>query len=299
MTGYPLVDELEVKVRTGRGIAVIVEGQSAEEDPWFYNQWFGDRAREVTFFPQDGWTRVVDAVAELRQRCPGIPIYGIIDRDFAEEETLDADFGTLGILRTSYYTLENYLLDPACWAAVFRLIFRRQGRAPDGWDQVEQVQRHVEAAYRSCVDLSAYNRVIKTVGERYPELTQAIAEGDREYLHHPDAFAKFGPAARLAAWGQRMGCPEDPGERFQEYRAALETARVADLQKVVSGKHVLRVLHSQFPRLPRTGRFGLSHYLNLYVDRCPHPTADLARIVERIIMDAARLAGDGTVNDTL
>jgi len=287
MNGYPLVDELEVTIRAGRGVAVIVEGQSAEEDPWFYGQWFGDRARQVTFFPQNGWARVVEAVAELRRRCPNIPIYGIIDRDFAEEGTLDADFATLGILRTSCYTLENYLLDPVCWAAVFRLIFRRQGSAPNGWDQTERVQEHIEAAYRSCLDLAAYNRVIKTVGERYHELAQATADGDREYLHHPDAFTKIGPAARLAAWGQKMGCPEDLGARFHEYRAALETASPADLQKVVSGKHVLHVLQSRFPLLPRAGRFGLSHYLNLYLDRCPDPPADLTRIVERVIADVA------------
>jgi hypothetical protein len=286
MNGYPLVDELEVTIRAGRGVAVIVEGQSAEEDPWFYGQWFGVRARQVTFFPQDGWTRVVEAVAELRRRCPNIPIYGIIDRDFAETGALDADFASLGILRTSYCTLENYLLDPACWAAVFRLIFRRQGGAPDGWDQAERVQEHIEAAYRSCLDLTAYNKVIQSVGERYRELAQATAESDREYQHHPDAFTKIGPAARLAAWGQKMGCPEDLGTRFHEYRTALETAGIADLQKLVSGKHVLHVLQGRFPLLPRAGKFGLSHYLNLYLDRCPDPPADLARIIESIIADA-------------
>ena len=52
MNGYPVVDELEVTVRAGRGVAVIVEGESAEEAPWSYGQWFGDRARQVTFFPQ-------------------------------------------------------------------------------------------------------------------------------------------------------------------------------------------------------------------------------------------------------
>jgi len=293
MNGYPLVDELEVTIRAGRGVAIIVEGQSPEEDPWFYDQWFGDRARQVTFFPQDGWLRVIEAVAELRRRCPDVPVYGIIDRDFSEDKALDADFATLGILRTSSYTLENYLLDPTCWAAVFRLIFRRHGGAPDGWDQAERVQEHIETACRSCLDLIAYNRVIKYVGDSYRELAQATAEGDREYLHHPDAFTKIGPVARLAAWGQQMGCLEDLGARFHEHRAALETAGVADWRKVVSGKYVLHVLQRRFPLLPGAGKFGLSHYLNLYLDRCPDPPADLTRIVERIIADAAHRAGEG------
>jgi hypothetical protein len=288
MNGYPLVDELEVTIRAGRGGAVIVEGESAEEDPWFYGQWFGDRARQVTFFPQNGWTRVVEAVAELRRRCPDVPVYGIIDRDFAEDEALDADFATLGILRTSSYTLENYLLDPACWAAVFRLIFRRQGGAPDGWDQPEQVQNHIETAFRACLDLAAYNQVIKYGAEYYAGAASATADRNRSYRHHPDTFKEMNPADALSAWGQQLGCSEDLGLLFAAKRAALEAAGLTGWQKVVSGKHVLHLLQSRFPLLPRAGKFGLSHYLNLYLDRCPEPPADLTRIVETIIRDAAR-----------
>jgi hypothetical protein len=293
MNGYPVVDELEVTVRAGRGVAVIVEGENAEEDPWFYGQWFGDRARQVTFFPQDGWTRVIDAVAELRRRCPDVPVYGIIDRDFAEDEALDADYATLGILRTASYTLENYLLDPTCWAAVFRLIFRRQGGAPDGWDQAELVQGHIEAAYRSCLDLAAHNRVIKYVWDSYRELAIAAAERDRSYRDHPDAFKEIHAAARLVALGAQIGCPEDLGARFAAVRATVERAGLAGWQQMVSGKYVLHVLQSRFPLLPGAGRFGLSHYLNLYLDRCPEPPVDLTRIVERIIADAAHPAGEG------
>ena len=32
MSPYPLLDDLELHVRAGRGAAVIVEGESAEED---------------------------------------------------------------------------------------------------------------------------------------------------------------------------------------------------------------------------------------------------------------------------
>lgn len=294
MNGYLVVDELEVTVRSGRGVAVLVEGESAEEDPWFYGQWFGDRARQVTFFPQDGWSRVIEAVAELRRRCPDVPVYGIIDRDFVDDAALDAGFAS-GILRTPCYTLENYLLDPACWAAVFRLIFRRQGGAPGGWDQAELVQGHIEAAYRSCLDLAAHNMVIKYVWHSYRELGRATAERDRSYRDHPDAFKEISPAAKLTAWGQQMECPEDLGARFHEHRAALETAGVADWQKMVSGKYVLHVLQGRFPLLPGAGRFGLSHYLNLYLDRCPDPPVDLTRIVEKIIADAAHRAGEGAL----
>jgi len=54
MSGYPAIDELEIRVRTGKGIAIVVEGDNYEDDPWFYGRWFGDRANEMTFFPQTG-----------------------------------------------------------------------------------------------------------------------------------------------------------------------------------------------------------------------------------------------------
>ncbi|MBX7232822.1 MAG: DUF4435 domain-containing protein [Caldilineales bacterium] len=283
MNGYLAIDELEVTVRAGRGVAIIVEGQNAEEDPWFYNQWFGDRASQVTFFPQNGWPRVIDAVAELRRRCPDIPIYGIIDRDFAEDEELDSDFITLGIIRTPAYTLENYLLDPACWAAVFRFIFRRQNVAPDGWDQPEQARNHIEAAFRACLDLTAYNQVVKRCAEHYPE--SADVSSVRGYHHHPDAFKGEDPARSLSQWGQEIGCSEDLGRLFAEKRAGLDSLGLAGWQQLVSGKHVLGLLHNRFPRLRKAGRFGLSHYLNLYLRECPDAPADLAQIIGRIIAD--------------
>lgn len=58
MTSFPSVDELEVALSRGQGIAVIVEGNSYQDDPWFYGQWFGDRAQEATFYPQNGWYQV-------------------------------------------------------------------------------------------------------------------------------------------------------------------------------------------------------------------------------------------------
>lgn len=103
------------------------------------------------------------------------------------------------------------------------------------------------------------------------------------------------PADALSAWGQQLGCSEDLGLLFTEKRAAMEAAELIGWQKMVSGKHVLHVLQSQFPLLPRAGRFGLPHYLNLYLDRCPNPPADLTRIVARIIADAAHPAVEGVM----
>ncbi len=288
MTSYPPIDELELEVRAGQGIAIIVEGESYEDDPWFYGQWFNDRAHQVTFFPQDGWPRVKAAVAELRRRCPGIPIYGIIDRDFADDETLDADFAALGIVRTPRYTLENYLLDPECWANVFAFIFRRQGSAPDGWDDPARVQHHIERAYRDCLVLTAHNRVIQFGNEHYGDRAIQTPETDRTYREHPNALANIDPADKLRAWGNQLGAAEDLGTMFEQTLRDLQAGDLATWQQHVSGKYVLQLLHQRFPRLPRAGQFPLDHYLNEYLRACPDPPPDLVRLIERIIEDAYR-----------
>ena len=95
MNSYPTLSDIEMRWRAaGSGVCVIVEGQTEQDDAWFYNYWFGDRARQVTFFPQNGWEHVVDAVAELRARFK--MVYGIIDRDFetlVEAEPFPDSFG--------------------------------------------------------------------------------------------------------------------------------------------------------------------------------------------------------------
>src|SRR5437588_11652686 len=117
----PSLNELELQVRAGSPVAVIVEGEDVGDDAWVYGDpWFGSRAREVRFFGQDGWSRVLEAVTALRIVLPGFPIFGIIDRDFTEDAELDALVPS-GVYRSRLYSVENYLLDPPCWHAVFQL----------------------------------------------------------------------------------------------------------------------------------------------------------------------------------
>ena len=113
MPGYPTPTEIEIKWRkSGSGVCVIVEGETDLEDAWFYNQWFGDQAKQVTFFPQNGWTEVINAVAVLRTTLGDKSVYGIIDRDFSPRTTYPP-IPDDGILRTPKCTLENYL--PTLW----------------------------------------------------------------------------------------------------------------------------------------------------------------------------------------
>lgn len=281
MSGYPAIDDLEVAVRTGAGIAIIVEGDTYADDVWFYGQWFNHLAREVTFFPQNGWARVFEAVSELRRRCPGIPVYGIIDRDFADDNALDADFSTGGILRTPRCTLENYLLEPECWAEVFKFVFRRHNGPPDAWDDINRVQAYIEQAYRACLALAAHNQVIQYGTRLYSTQASQTPEAERVYREHPDSLVS--PVEKLRKWGQTLGAREDFGRLYQSKLEDLERTGLAAWKRHVSGKMVLKELHRNFPKPPRTGQFSLSHYLNEYLRACPDPPDDLIELVERVI----------------
>ena len=228
---------------------------------------------------------MIEAVTELRRRCPGVPIYGIIDRDLAAAEALDSDFIGKGILRTPRCTLENYLLESECWAKVFSFIFSRQGAAPDSWDAPIQVRGYIEHAFQECLPLSAYNHVIQYGNHRYTQQARQTPEAARSYRDHPDALAGGGPAVKLRSWGQQLGAAEDFGDLFERELQALERDP-ARWPQDVSGKPVLQSLHRRFPRLPGAGQFSLSHYLNLYVRECPFPPEDIAALINRIVEHA-------------
>lgn len=131
MSRYPTITEIEIKWRKSRrGICIIVEGESEMDDPWFYQQWFGGLSKEITFFPQNGWEQVASAVSALRAKLGVKQVYGIIDRDFAPTVTYNP-FPMDGLLRTTKYTLENYLLDPQYWFAALRPLMLRSPKP--GW----------------------------------------------------------------------------------------------------------------------------------------------------------------------
>ncbi|GEM_PF-1187306 len=279
----PSLDELEIELSTGSGVAIIVEGNSHEDDPWFYGQWFGDRARAVTFYPQNGWRQVVTAVANLRERSIGVPVYGIIDRDFCEGHELDVEFEDRGILRTPRYTLENYLLDPACWATVFKRIFRRNPVAARGWDDEQQVAGFIRTAYHDCLTLAAHNWIIGLLAAKYA----SPAKPSREYLSNYRAMKdQEGVLSSLANWGVGIGASEDLRQMFDGKLTQLKIASVETLAQQVSGKYVLERLLDLSPGSPTKNRFPLDHYLNLYMESCSTPPVDLVKLIERIINHA-------------
>lgn len=284
MTTYPTLSEIEIKWRaSGSGVCILVEGETELEDAWFYNTWFGDRAREITFFPQDGRGKVVQAVAELRPRLGARRVYGIVDRDFEEQ----SDYPPVpdnGVLCTPRYTLENYLLDAGCW---FKYIEPHTLRMPKpGWNSPEQAQATIEGLYRECLPLSAFNWTLRQARGRSYAAFQGLREADREYKEHPRALENLGDVtAHLRSIRAQMGLPDDLGLMYAGRMAALEGMPLASLEQVVSGKYVLSLLRERFP-LRLSGKEAWDDVLSAYIHGCPAPPADLVNLVDLILQDA-------------
>lgn len=263
-------------------MCVIVEGETELEDAWFYNTWFGYRAMDVTFFPQDGWEQVIAAVASLRINLGAKKVYGIIDRDFVD--LVYDPFPADGVLRTHKYTLENYLLDPQCWFELAQLFTRRGPKS--GWGTEAEVQAIIEALYQECIPLSSYNWTLcQTRNLDYTAFT-GLPDKEKAYAKHPKALAGWGDIpVRLRGIQTQMGIPDDLGRLYTNRLTTLQALSLADLEKVVTGKAVLTLLRERFP-LRLSGNQAWDDILGAYVNTCPDPPSDLETLVDLILGDA-------------
>ncbi len=282
---YPTLSEIEIKWRaSGSGVCILVEGETELEDAWFYNTWFGDRAQEVTFFPQDGWNRVVSAVRSLRTSLGDKRVYGIIDRDFEQP-----DYDSLpddGILRTRKYTLENYLLSPRCWFEFVRPFLQR--RPEPIWETVDDVQVTIEELYRECIPLSAYNWTLHRAQALDAATFRVLDDKDKTYARHPQALNGWGDVpARLGEIQNRMGLSDDLTRLYNDRLAELQDFSLAELEEVVTGKAVLTLLKESFP-LGLSSKQAWDDMLGAYVDKCPDPPDDVRTLVDLIVEDAGR-----------
>jgi hypothetical protein len=159
MMTYLEPTEIEIEWRkTGKGICVIVEGETAQDDAWYFGEWFNNQSQRFTFFPQNGWEQVIAAVTHLRPLLGVKKVYGIRDRDFEESISLNP-FPTNGVVYTPQYTLENYLLDPVCWYSLIK-DFLYRNYVP-GWMSVAEVSETIAGYYRECLPLSAFNYCLR------------------------------------------------------------------------------------------------------------------------------------------
>lgn len=263
--------------RAGSGVIVMVEGETAQDDAYFYQQWFGGQAREITFLPQNGWRRVEAAVRELRAALPHRAIFGLVDRDFTPRDIIDSQHAQCpsdGIYRLPFYTLENALLEPEGWLAVARLF----SRAPlHGWETLEAIDDRIGEAYSACLPLAAYNRVVHDESHR-------LESGERRrYLKDPRRVQRALP--NLDEWGRRRGAPDDLSGRYDHHLAALGDLRRVEWATHVTGKAVVSVLCDRF-NASLTRGVPHEHLINAYLREHPEPPAALTRIVEAILTAA-------------
>ena len=275
MSRYPEGDALLAVCRAGLGKLVIVEGETDDDDPYFYGRWFGDLARELTFIPQNGHEKVVKAVQDLRARLsPGRQVYGIRDRDFSDDTAWQQQAAALpadGVLFSRWYTLENYLRSAEGWFKVVQAMHRRP---PEGWNTQATVESQIAGAYRECLPLAAWNHTVRSECQRLPK------DGLR-HVEHPKALPAR-PGEDLEAWGKARAAPRSLDKCYRERLAWLDAAPHTDLPCWVTGKAVLKVLLERIPvhAGPRPAPVLL---VNLYMREHPRPPDEHAALVRRIL----------------
>jgi hypothetical protein len=278
---YPTLDELEIRVRAGSAVAVIVEGESIGDDAWVYGDiWFGDRAREVRFLPQDGWNRVVDAISQLRARMPGFPIFGIIDRDFTPDDELST-LEPSGVYRSRLYSVENYLLEPDVWYEVLSFISRIRGGLPEGWRSAAELEAQVSGAYGCCLARAAFNKSIAAATRAHPGIPNAPT-----YIRDSQDERHTRAADILREWGRSVGLPDDLAAEYERTLPELEAAPLGLLPTLVDGKLVMQELINRFQRDAGGRGYPREEYLNLYLRDSPTPPDEVRGMVERLLSDA-------------
>lgn len=284
MSTYQTPTEI-LKWLSPTAVCIIVEGESDADDPLFYRHWFDHWAAQVQFFPQDGCEKVEDAVNELRRSLSPKRVYGIVDRDFAPAAAyppLPPD----GIVRTRQYTLENYLLNPDCWAAYFRPYTAKHPMP--GWNNRDEIALTITELYRECLPLSVYNWTLRQARDQAYATFNTLPENLKTYKAHPKALINLGDVvAVLATIQAQMNTSLALGDLYQERLAALQTWSLPEWAEVVSGKYVLTLLHERFPI--RYSRSDWRKYiLGAYLEACLDPHPDLVTLITLILEDARR-----------
>ncbi len=279
------LDALLESVRAGTGALVVVEGETKNDDPRVYGRWFGHLARDLTFVHQNGYRRVQEAVAYLRQRAPGRPVFGLIDRDDTSRDDTDVNEPLPhGLFRTGWYTLENYFFaDAAAWV---QLVDDLADEVPDGWRTVVEVEARVTEAYRKALPVAAYNRVVGDEWRRAPW----PGEG-RHYREHPDAINEDA-LGKLLQWGQERGAPRSLLDCFTIRLDELKAMRPETWPEHVTGKAVLSVFTREFPALQGLQKKDVT-LRRLYMAKQTTPPPDLAALVETMLRETERMRRRG------
>ena len=142
-------------------------------------------------------------------------------------------------------------------------------------DAVEaELRAQIDAAYRACLPLAAWNYTVRM------ECLRSPGAGLR-HVEHPQALPKD-PRQELSAWEQGRAVPRPLAECYEEQLGRLQTMSSAELPCWVTGKAVLKVLLERFPVAigPRPHPESL---VNLYMGVFPTPPDEHVGLVRRIL----------------
>lgn len=268
---YLSLNQLLLKIRSGKGLSVIIEGVHNGDDEWVYSQWFGNLAHLITFYPQDGYSKVIDAVETLRIEREQRHVAGIIDRDFSTQLIVRSQYEpnyTTHIYRTDRYTLENYLLEPEGWYEIALLFWRN--KLPKGWRSVEECRESINNIFKDYLPAAAYNWLVWDLGQKYGPAVQ-LEYKDSPHLEPETLYQN------MLIFCRSQGLP-DPDEYF--LRLELLSTKPELWQQKVSGKMIFNHLLKTFP-VPRT-RPDKHIFINYYVSRTEAPK-ELNRLVQFLI----------------
>ena len=124
--------------------------------------------------------------------------------------------------------------------------------------------------------MAAYNSVIKDVVRGNPAI------GGLPYVKHPGGLIPS-PNDWLRQWGKAIAHDADLGDQYGGRVAAYEALPTEELQAVVSGKFVLKVLRERSPSMRRGAKPQKSHFLDVYMSVHPQVPADLDALVRRLL----------------
>ncbi len=214
MREFPSIGVIETAWQaSGAEICVLVEGETELDDVWYYRQWFGDRSRTLTFFPQNGWEQVRRGVATLRSQLGHIQVYGILDRDF-EPAVAPGEVPDDHILRTRRYATENHLLDPDCWYRCVTQFLQRSPR-PE-WASPDLVKAHITTLYRECLPITAYNWTLREARQIDHQAFRYLPEKKQEYLSHPQQLEGRDPIVELQETAALMSISTNLGQIYAD-----------------------------------------------------------------------------------
>ncbi len=248
---------------SGSACVVLVEGPQQASDAWILKSiLLKTVGEEVTFLGRGGRLNVLAELPELLVEAPNERVFGLLDRDFLEDEFVEASYapgysGHLFFWRR--FTIENYLLEPAWVAeAIDEFYMHTPERIPETLKTAKAVEGFL---------LNACQRLATQVAGNWT-ISQLVRETGRQNLsvqarQYFDDLIERGAEWVLAeltqhysGWGHKhpeFFTSEALQARFQNKLTQVSTKIqiVSGAHEIVSGKMLMKALYAELPSGPK------------------------------------------------